>query len=67
MEKAVTGGGAQLVAGVGQRAILETTGEGDAATRSLSILANGRIVFLNTTGVSEEEALALGRAVAGRM
>lgn len=67
MAQQVSGSGAQLVAGVGQRAILETTGEGDDAERSISILANGRIVFLNTSRVSEDKAIALARAVAARM
>jgi len=67
LEAAATEGGAQLVAGVGDRAVLETSGEGDEAMRSISILSDGRIVFLNLTSVGEADALNLARAAAGRM
>lgn len=67
LETAASEAGAQLVAGVGERAILETQGDGEDAMRSVSILAHGRIVFLNLTGVSQDGAIALARAAAGRM
>jgi hypothetical protein len=67
LETAAADAGGQLVAGVGERAILETSGSGEDAMRSISILAKGRIVFLNLTRIDEDKAIDLARAAAGRM
>jgi hypothetical protein len=67
LEKTATASGALLIAGVGERALIETSGEGDDALQSVSILAGGRIVFLNLTGIGESAALALAAAAAARM
>ncbi len=67
LETAATDAGGQLLAGVGERAILETQGDGADAMRSVSLLANGRIAFLNLTGIGQEQAIELARAVARRL
>ena len=54
-------------AGVGERAYLQTLGEGVYASFAVSILKDGRIVFLNATGTGREAAIAIALAAAARM
>ncbi len=59
--------GIETLAGVGERALLQTLGEGKFASYAVSILHKGRIVFLNLNGIDREAALKLALAVAGKM
>ncbi|BCW87422.1 hypothetical protein sos41_05510 [Alphaproteobacteria bacterium SO-S41] len=59
--------GTETLAGVGERAYLQTLGEGEYASFSLSILANGKIAFLNLTGTGRDAAINLGLAAAKKM
>ena len=59
--------GTETLAGVGERAYLQTLGEGEYASFSLSILAKGKIAFLNLTGTGRDAAIALGLAAAKKM
>jgi len=59
--------GTESLAGVGERAYLQTLGEGAYASYALSILARDRIVFLNATGTGREAAIELGLAAARKM
>jgi hypothetical protein len=59
--------GIETLAGVGERALLQTLGEGKYATYAVSILQNGKIVFLNLNGIDRDAALKLALAAAGKM
>ena len=59
--------GTESLAGVGERAYLQTLGEGVYASFAVSILKDGRIVFLNATGTGREAAIAIALAAAARM
>ena len=67
LEEPSADNGTETLAGVGERAYLQTLGEGEYASYSLSILAKGKIAFLNLTGTGRDAAIALGLAASKKM
>ena len=61
------GNGIERLGGVGEAAYLAVTGTGDAASYSFSILSNGKVAFLDISGVSRPAAIRLAQAVAAAM
>jgi hypothetical protein len=61
------GNGIERLGGVGEAAYLAVIGEGDTASHSFSILANGKVAFLDIAGANRPAALKLAQTVAGAM
>lgn len=62
-----TGDAAEIVAGIGEGAFLESAGEGENASYALTLVEDGNLAVLNTFRVDRASVLKLGGAMAGRM